>query len=127
MMNHLLQYDLMTVGNHEFDDGEAYLTKFLKSLDFPIVNSNIDMETTNHLGKSGVLRPYHVFEKYNLGVIGFITNTTAGLSPGATHIKFLDPVDVVQGYIDELHALGVRRIVCVSHNGYKEDQYLARK
>lgn len=99
--------------------------KFLRSLQFPIVSSNIDLSDAKDL--VGVVKPYHIFEKYGLGVIGFITNGTAGLTLGAKDIRFYDPVDVVQRYIDELHSLGIKRIVCVSHNGYNDDKYLAEK
>lgn len=60
-----------------------------------------------------------------LGVIGFITKETQSISMGARGITFLDPVGPVQQAVDELHRLGIRRIIAVSHNGFKEDQYLA--
>src|SRR5512138_997444 len=38
----LLGYDAMTLGNHEFDNGDDILAKFLEGLNFPVVNANID-------------------------------------------------------------------------------------
>ncbi|MCA9904087.1 MAG: metallophosphoesterase, partial [Anaerolineae bacterium] len=38
----LLGYDVMTLGNHEFDNGEDVLLAFLQGLDFPAVSSNIN-------------------------------------------------------------------------------------
>jgi 5'-nucleotidase len=73
------------------------------------------------------VKPYVIFEDYQLGVIGFITNGTAGLTPGAANIRFYNPVVPVQRYVDELHSLGIKRIICVSHNGYNDDKYLAEK
>ena len=45
---------------------------------------------------------------------------------GASKIHFTNPVGPVQQYVDELHAQGIYRIICLSHNGYFEDQYLAQ-
>jgi 5'-nucleotidase len=38
----LLGYDAMTLGNHEFDNGDAILAAFIAGLEFPVVNANID-------------------------------------------------------------------------------------
>ena len=37
-----LEYDAMTVGNHEFDDGPQVLREFIDSVDFPVLMSNVD-------------------------------------------------------------------------------------
>ena len=119
--------DLMTIGNHEFDDGIPYLTEFFKTLKFPVVNSNMDLSSTRvPLEFRKIVKPY-VILKDNVGIIGYITNTTADIAAGAKGITFFDPAPVVQKYVDELTKLGINRIICLSHNGYKEDQDLARR
>ena len=124
MMN-AFEYDLMTIGNHEFDRGVSYLGDFISNLTFPVVNSNIDLATAPPLAKAGV-KPYAIFPKYNLGIIGFITNTTGFITKSASNVTFQNPVEPVQAAIDELHSKGIKRIICLSHNGYKDDQYLAQ-
>jgi len=42
IMNNL-QYDGMTVGNHEFDDGPAVLRGFMDKVEFPVLMSNADV------------------------------------------------------------------------------------
>ncbi|KAH6567589.1 hypothetical protein BASA60_008984 [Batrachochytrium salamandrivorans] len=81
-----LKYDAMEIGNHEFDRGEDYLASFLKSLNFPAISSNIDLETAP---------------------------------------KLKEAVDPVQKYVDELRSYGVKRIIGLSHNGYKTDMRVA--
>lgn len=124
-----LKYDVMTIGNHEFDNGIAYLGSFISTLNFPVLSSNIDTSKayTKPLKDAGV-KPYTIIKKYNLGVIGFITNNTASIVVNGEKLKdaILDPVTQVQKYVDELHAQGVNRIICVSHNGYFDDIYLAQ-
>ncbi|KAH9255863.1 hypothetical protein BSLG_006918 [Batrachochytrium salamandrivorans] len=119
-----LKYDAMEIGNHEFDRGEDYLASFLKSLNFPAISSNIDLETAPKLKEAGV-KPYMYLPKYSLAIIGFITNTTADITMGGKNVKFYDPVDPVQKYVDELRSYGVKRIIGLSHNGYKTDMRVA--
>ena len=40
-MNAMLGFDAMTLGNHEFDDGEHGLVPFLKNLTCPLIVSNM--------------------------------------------------------------------------------------
>ncbi|KAI8924768.1 Metallo-dependent phosphatase-like protein [Entophlyctis helioformis] len=119
-----LKYDVMSLGNHEFDSGLAPIESFIKNVTFPVLASNIDFKTAPSLYKAGV-RPYTVIKKYSLGIVGYITNTTADITLGAKNIKFSDPAAPVQFYVDALRKAGVKRVICVSHNGYNEDKYLA--
>ena len=41
-MNAMLNFDAMTLGNHEFDDGSEGLKPFLKNRTVPMVVSNMD-------------------------------------------------------------------------------------
>ncbi|KAH9276471.1 hypothetical protein BASA83_001170 [Batrachochytrium salamandrivorans] len=119
-----LKYDAMALGNHEFDLGLTALSDFVKSLNFPVLSSNIDFKTAPILKKAGV-KPYIVLHKYSLGIIGFITNTTSDITLGGKNITFYNPSGPVQQYVKELRSYGIKRIICVSHNGYNEDMYLA--
>jgi 5'-nucleotidase len=118
------KYDAMCIGNHEFDRGVPYLADFFRNLSFPVIASNIDFSTAPILKEAGV-KPFVVFRKYNLGVIGYITNTTSMIAPGAQGINFMNPASRVQQYVDYLNSKGIHRIICVSHNGYRDDVYLA--
>lgn len=138
-----LKYDAMCIGNHEFDNGMVlasrcgtmltlintgidYVSQFFRNLTFPVVSSNIDYSTAPQLTAAGV-KPYIVLKEYGVGIIGYITNTTSQITTGARNVKFNNPASAVQRYVDELHAQGVKRIICVSHNGYEHDQWVAQK
>ena len=102
------------------------MAEFINNVKFPVINSNILVGETK---LKEIVKPYFIMEKYNLGVIGYITKETPKLvSKGFTEgLTFYDPVEPVQKAIDELKAKGITRIICVSHNGYLEDMELARK
>ncbi|KXN68190.1 Metallo-dependent phosphatase [Conidiobolus coronatus NRRL 28638] len=111
----LLKYDAMAIGNHEFDDGPDNIARVAKNFKFPIISANIDASKNPKL--ASVLKPYTIIEKYNLGIIGYITPSLASISNSGPTIKVLDPIAPVQKAIDELKAKGIKRIIALSHNG----------
>jgi 2',3'-cyclic-nucleotide 2'-phosphodiesterase (5'-nucleotidase family) len=120
-----LQYDLMTIGNHEFDDGPQHLAKFLSKLNFPAVCANVDFSKEKEL--NAIVKPYHYFPKYDLAVIGYIAKDTSFTSAAGPNIRFYDPIPMVQKLVDEIRAKGIKRVFALSHIGYHEDLELAAK
>ncbi|KAI9597821.1 Metallo-dependent phosphatase-like protein [Syncephalis fuscata] len=124
VMNYI-NYDLMTIGNHEFDDGPKHLAKFFNKLNFPVVCANANFTGEPEL--NAIVKPYHYFERHQLAVIGFITNTTGYISNSGPNISFTEAAPAVQRVIDLLHAQGIKRIIALSHNGYHEDMEVAAR
>ncbi|KAI0536167.1 5'-nucleotidase [Xylaria digitata] len=118
-------FDAMTLGNHEWDRGDDDLGDFLKNLTFPIVSANIvsDNEKLN-----STIKPYHIFEKYGLAVIGVTTETVPSISSPGKGTKFTDVVAAVQASIDEIRSTtNVTHIAAITHIGYEEDKRLAQE
>jgi 5'-nucleotidase len=122
-----MQYDVWTNGNHEFDSGVGVLGQFLRQLNFPNVVSNMNVAKEPAL--RGLVQPYVVLTKYGsrLGVVGFITKTLTNIAATGEKVTVEDPAGPVQRAIDELHKLGVYRIIGLSHNGYDADKEVAEK
>ncbi|KAI0199462.1 Metallo-dependent phosphatase-like protein [Astrocystis sublimbata] len=119
-----LGFDAMTLGNHEFDRGDAPLGEFLKNLTFPIVGANVHSEDEN---VKEAVKPYHVFEEYGLAVIGATTTTVPNISSPDKNTTFSDVVQAVQAAIDEIKATtNITRIAALTHIGYEEDKKLAQ-
>ncbi|KAH7099026.1 Metallo-dependent phosphatase-like protein [Auriculariales sp. MPI-PUGE-AT-0066] len=120
-----LGFDAMTLGNHEFDGGEDELGAFLKNLTFPVVCANI---ITEQKTMNSTIKPYTLFEKHQLAVIGVTTDTTPDISSPAKSTKFLDPTTTVQQTIDYIKAneKNITRFVAITHIGYDVDQQLAK-
>ncbi len=124
MMNKL-GYDAMTVGNHEFDDGPEVLRGFMDAVDFPVLMSNADFSgeplLADKLAKSTIIE--RGGEK--LGLIGATPVSTDELASPGPNITFTDPVGAIQAEVDRLTAMGVNKIIVLSHLGYAEDQRVA--
>ncbi|KAF6814910.1 5'-nucleotidase domain-containing protein [Colletotrichum plurivorum] len=120
-----LGFDAMTLGNHEFDGGDDELGDFLLNLTFPVVSANI-VSDNEKLNKT--IKPYHIFDKQQLAVIGVTTPTTPGISSPGAGTKFLDVVSTVQATIDHIYSTtNITRIAALTHIGYEEDQKLAEQ
>ncbi len=124
MMNKL-GYDAMTVGNHEFDDGPEVLRGFMDAVDFPVLMSNADVSGEPLL--AGTLAKSTVIEKAGekIGLIGLTPQDTDELASPGPNVIFTDPSHAVQGEVDKLTAMGVTKIVVLSHSGYDVDQRVA--
>ena len=124
MMNKM-EYDAMTVGNHEFDDGPEVLRGFVESVDFPVLMSNADISGEPLL--KDVIQKSVVIERggEKLGLIGLTPQDTDELANPGKNIIFTDPAEAVQAEVDKLTAEGVNKIIVLSHSGYGVDQRVA--
>ena len=124
MMNKL-GYDGMTVGNHEFDDGPEVLAGFMDAINFPILMSNADVSGEPLL--AGKLAKSTVIERggEKIGMIGLTPEDTDDLASPGDNVTFSDPVVAVQGEVDKLTAMGVNKIIVLSHSSYLIDQQVA--
>jgi 5'-nucleotidase len=125
LMN-LIQYDAMTLGNHEFDEGDGNLQLFIEKLKFPVVAANVNFDKSKTLKK---IAPYVILEKggEKIGVIGLANPYTPSMSrPGSDLIFSTDALFVTQAQVNELEKLGINKIIVLSHMGYLADQELAK-
>jgi len=122
-----LQYDGMTVGNHEFDDGPEVLRGFMDKVEFPVLMSNADVSKEPALANK--LMKSIVIEKagQKIGLIGLTPENTPELASPGKAIIFSDPVEAVRGEVAELTDAGVNIIVVLSHSGYRTDLRVAEE
>ncbi len=74
------------------------------------------------------IKPYHIFEKYGLAIIGATTETVPSISSPGEGTEFTDVVAAVQASIDEIRSTtNITRIAAITHIGYEEDQRLAQE
>ncbi|XP_078036030.1 apyrase [Augochlora pura] len=121
----MLPHDVLTLGNHEFDDGVAGVVPFLKNLQAPVVVANIDASLEPSM--QGLYKNSTVIEKNGtkIGVIGVILSTTSTIAVTG-RLKFLDEVETVNAEASRLKSQGVDIIVVLSHCGLDVDRIMAR-
>ncbi|MAS35851.1 MAG: multifunctional 2',3'-cyclic-nucleotide 2'-phosphodiesterase/5'-nucleotidase/3'-nucleotidase [Anaerolineaceae bacterium] len=120
-------YDAMTLGNHEFDNGDEVLAAFIDALEFPVVTANVDFSESPVLADK--VSPYVVLEVggEQVGVIGLVTPESEILSsPGPELVFNNDLVGVTQSMVDELTEQGVNKIILLTHIGYEADNMVAQ-
>lgn len=118
-------YDVMTVGNHEFDDGPDNLARFLDMVAFPVVSANIDASNSRAL--AGRIAPYAVIQrgKERIGIVGAIAEDTAEISSPGPEIVFNEVETALAGAVEALQALGIDKIVALTHIGLGRDRIVA--
>ncbi|MBA3438534.1 MAG: metallophosphatase [Pyrinomonadaceae bacterium] len=112
-------YDVVTLGNHDFDNGVEALAAAMKFARFDFVSANYDVRGTVIEPR---VKPYVVREigGVRVGIFG-LGIMLAGLNPPNTFkgIRYLDPVSAAR---DSVRLLREREkcsmVVCLSHLGY---------
>ncbi len=135
MMNQAC-FDVFALGNHEFDDSDEGLAQFLGFLaDDPcgttVIAANVVPEVGTPLepveGES-LIEPFEVID-YGGQLVGFvgidIANKTQNSSSPLETTVFLDEIESAQNSIDALAAVGINKIVLVTHIQLANDLNLA--
>lgn len=135
-------YDVITLGNHEFNlgpdnlvarieghpvtiAGVDYATEALRAA---VVATNLDLSGEPNLDR--LVQPSAIIEKggVRFGVLGLITDTTRNISSPGPNVLFLDYVQSVQAEVDRLRDQeGIRHIILLSHVNHADDLELARQ
>ncbi|KAJ7829986.1 Metallo-dependent phosphatase-like protein [Mycena olivaceomarginata] len=119
-----LGFDAMTLGNHEFDKGDAYLGQFLDNLTVPIVCANVNSQDKSI---NSTTKPYHIFPQYKLAVVAVTTDTIPTISNSDDTTTFADPIETIQYWADYVYAHEhVERVIAMTHIGYDVDITMAK-
>ena len=119
LMNEL-GYDVATLGNHEFDHGQAFLGRMIDSMDFEVVCANVVSDTCTF----PQLPPYTIVDRdgIRIGFVGVVTNYEgpghpAGNESSFAGLEFPDPQAMALKYAAELRP-ECDVLVLVSHMGW---------
>jgi 5'-nucleotidase len=112
-------YDVVTLGNHDFDNGVEGLAAAMKFAKFEFVSANYDVRGTAIESR---VKPYVVRELggVRIGIFG-LGISPVGLIPPEDFqgIKYYDPVKVSHGAVRVLREKErCAMVVCASHLGY---------
>ena len=117
----LLKFDAMTIGNHEFDEGEDGLVGFLDKVTFPVLSSNVLPGYKSKLGDK--IKPSLVLDVggQKIGIVGAVANDTPELSSVGDDILIGQDVDTISTAVQDLKKQGVNKIIALTHVGYPRD------
>jgi 5'-nucleotidase len=115
-------YDVVTLGNHDFDNGVAALAAAMKFAKFDFVSANYDVQGTAIEKR---IKPYVVRELggVRIGIFGLGIKLD-GLNTPETFkgVKYLDPVRMARGSVRVLREREkCQMVICLSHLGYYSD------
>lgn len=120
-----LNYDAMTLGNHDFDYGVPFLQQTLTHADFPVVSANIMTPQAGTLaqpfallhrqlmGNDGALHPIRI------GVTGFGPPQIADWDDRQQcgQIAVTDIVAAARAIVPRMRAAGAQLIIALAHTG----------
>jgi 5'-nucleotidase len=133
-------YDVVTLGNHEFDLMPRGLARILTSAHqkggMPeVVSSNLvfsqesnEDDTLEELFKKELIKPYIIREiqGIRIGIYGILGKDAAEVSPFARPVKFRDAFEVSREMVKMLREKEkVDLVICLSHCGLREKKSLS--
>ena len=117
-------YDIMTLGNHDFDNGQENVSKFHALVSFPIVNANLLKE-----GKP-IAATYKILEiaGIKVGIVGLMTKYFHEVvaKSRVEGLELLSLPEAAKSIVREIDPL-TDLIILLSHAGVDEDRELARE
>ena len=123
-----MNYDLATIGNHDFDNGVDGLTAQMPHASFEFVSANYDFKNTS---MDGFVKPFKIFliDGLKIGVFG-LGIALEGLVDKKMYKETIynDPIEITQDMVRILKKENkCDLIICLSHLGYKYEKQDANK
>ncbi|MCS6997154.1 MAG: 5'-nucleotidase C-terminal domain-containing protein [Casimicrobiaceae bacterium] len=130
-------FDAFVLGNHEFDNGDAGLRKFIDFLHAggpcrtPVLSANTRPGVGSPLGALGqLIQPSVVLTRggERIGIVGItVSDKTARSSRPSAGTTFENEIAAAQREIDRLREQGVNKIILLTHVGFSADRALVRE
>lgn len=117
----MLSLDAMGLGNHEFDEGDESLARFITEANFPVVSGNTHIASSSPLSEK--VLPYALveFDGMQVGILSAVTASTTQLSSPGSDITFSNEQAHLAQMAKELTDAGVSILIAITHQGYEAD------
>ena len=119
-----MRYDVVTLGNHEFDNGIEELARRLSVVDCPVVCANYDFSPFE-AGK--YIKPYAIVEKAGrkIGVFGLLTDILKVVDRSISdRLPKFDDVETAQKWADYLkNEEHCDLVIALTHIGYDGESF----
>jgi 5'-nucleotidase / UDP-sugar diphosphatase len=120
-----LGFTAVTVGNHEYDYGEANLIRLIRRAEHPVLAANIH---DGHGAVSPYVKPYRIetIGNMRIAIVGLIAADTRNVSTGPFgDAEFGDEIATVGALLPQLERVA-DAVVLLTHCGIRKDEELAR-
>lgn len=123
-------YEVMAIGNHEFDKTQADLATFIRGANFPVLSANIQVDASSPL--AGLIKPSTIIEKggKRIGIFSVSPEDTGELALGAlpgTGVTFTSAIEAARAQVAALQAAGADYVIGLTHVGITVDREIARQ
>lgn len=126
LMNQM-NYDAVTLGNHDFDDGLTEIEKMMTIISVPVVSANVifpkNFQPKNKIKPAVIVKRNGV----KIGIIGLLTPDIKTETKGGGGIDLRPLTQAVQAQINAFKKEGVQMIVLLSHTGDETEERLAKE
>jgi len=125
-------YDVLTLGNHEFDLKPEGLARILRSAakmggapQIVAANTVFDPDDTaddslEDVFQNGLVKPFTIISRagVKIGIFGLLGEDASDVAPFAAPLTFADPIQTAQAMVDILKSEHrVDLVICLSHSG----------
>jgi len=129
-----LKFDCMTLGIHDFDEGQQILSDRIKKLKFPVIAANLNTVENMHVSQSentvlNCVQPYAILERgmQTLAIMGFLKEDTPIFQSAENikNLKFMNPKDAIFHWMDEILDWNPN-VIIVQYNNLSEAEEFAQ-
>ncbi|CAF4929911.1 unnamed protein product [Pieris macdunnoughi] len=119
---------LLSLGNHEFDNGINGLAPFIANLSCPNLATNLILDDEPILKAEVNLRNSVVFDinGIKVAVIGYLTPDTKFLAV-RNNVTYIDEVIAIRAEVKRLRNEGVQIFIALGHSGFLKDLEIAKE
>ncbi|WP_372573257.1 bifunctional metallophosphatase/5'-nucleotidase [Ruegeria jejuensis] len=120
-------YDVMAVGNHEFDDGPEGLATFIDAVSFPVISGNLDLSSSAELKDKVGNHVVLDIGGQKIGIVSALATDTVDTSSPGKDVVFQDEIDSLSADVAALQDEGVDIVIALTHVGLAKDLEIAEK
>ncbi len=120
-------YDVMAVGNHEFDDGPEGLATFIDAVSFPVISGNLDLSSSTELKDRVQNHVVLDVGGQKVGIISALATDTVDTSSPGKDVIFNDEIESLKADVATLQGEGVDIIIALNHVGLAKDIEIAEQ
>jgi len=119
----MVDFDLWTVGNHDFDEGSENLWHLIEMSEMPVLSANLVWEETGELVE--LVEPYIIkdYDGVKVAIIGLTTTDTPKMAfpEHVAGVNFLPAIDTAEKYVAEVREKGADIVIVSGHMGLPYD------